>query len=175
METPENSTSLKKTKRKKWDRETILNACDQIFHQNGILLYKDLKQKGMPAPSTIEHIFKIPFKEFRDSYYPITSDVSANSPYKNKTKQEWTNLFIAEYKKIHPHSRSEYDQKKTPGTPSWRVIAKMNNTNSWNELLKITKLYIKKPNTTFTNYTVTSTSYSQQQLEKLSQKHCNSV
>lgn len=118
-----------------WTEENIIAACDKVYKRKGFLSASDLKRKDMPSHTDIANVFRMTAKQFRDTYYPLNTDIPANSPFRSKSKSEWTSMFIEDYRRISPKTQDEYNKLRSPSLPTWNTIAKMNGVTTWNRLL----------------------------------------
>ena len=100
---------------------------------------------GMEAAAeTVEVMEKL--AEIRDEL-PLTGwsegticdalGTSNSSPYGGKSKEKWTEDFIAQFAAIKPESAEQYDRQRRKKSPSWQTIAKYNGKKRWTELLSL--------------------------------------
>lgn len=120
---------------RKWNEENIFAACDKVLTRKGSLSASDFKCKDMPSHTDIAQVFHMSAKQFRDTYYPLKTDIPSTSPYCKHTVKEWTDSFISDYKRVMPKTQDEYNRLRAPSLPTWNTIAKMNGLTSWNNLL----------------------------------------
>lgn len=129
-----------------WSKATIFDTLEQFAIDNGRNpKVSDLRAKGMPPHPVIKHRFNMTAKEFLDTYFP-TSQKCNSRIFGNKSKEEWLEFFVNEYKRIKPSSAEEYNSYREKNSPSWASIAKMFSIERWNDFKKLAKVpdYYKK-------------------------------
>jgi hypothetical protein len=84
-------------------------------------------------------------REFLDKHYP-DQKLCSSKIYFTKTREDWHELFIAEYHVIKPGSAEEYNSNRPEGSPSWQTIAKMFEIIKWLDWLNFCEItpYVKK-------------------------------
>jgi hypothetical protein len=116
-----------------WSERTIFDTIDQFIIDNKrVPTATDFKKKGLPPHPVIKLRFGIELKEFLSKYYPVER-LCDSKDYYHKTKEQWQEIFISEYKKLKPHSAEEYNEHREKKTPTWATIAKMFNITKWIE------------------------------------------
>ena len=119
-----------------WSERTIFDTIDQfIIDNNRIPTGTDFKKKGLPPHPVIKLRFGINLKEFLNKYYPVKK-LCDSKDYYHKTKEEWQEIFLNEYKTHKPHSGEEYNEKREKKTPTWATVAKMYKISKWLEWIE---------------------------------------
>ena len=149
--------------KRKWNEENIFAACDRFYAKHGRILMTDFDKNGLPPHTSIKQTFQMTAKEFRDKYYPFPPGVSTRSVLATKSAEEWTQLFVDEYKRLQPKSQQDFNKRRNRAVPSWITIAHMNGCQNWGRLLVLTGLK-RSPDMP---YHITATSHSQEALNKL--------
>ncbi len=154
-------------KNRKWNEENIFAYCNKIMREQGRLLASDFGKPGAPSHMDVAVVFKMSVKEFRDQHYRLDRRISPLSPYFSRTVEEWTALFIEEYQKIKPRTKTEFDAKRGEGVPRWSAVARMHGKSSWTDLLIELGL---KPNRQHGLLVLHTTSKTQRAIEALDQE-----
>lgn len=148
----------------RWDETSIKEYCDKVYNETGRLTCKDFNHAGQPYRKVFNRVFGMTFSKYRDIHYPPQNGMSQYSPYSGKSRKEWTQIFVEEYKRIQPKSMEEYDRQRLQKTPSWITIARINGVNKWSELLGILGLGVESKISTLV---ISSISQSEIELLKL--------
>ena len=119
-----------------WSEEAIFDACDTWVEEHGELHMRDLVSPLLPSHPAIKNRFGISAREFRDKYYPISTDVSSRSPYYQKSIEEWNTLFVEEFTRIKCTGQDDYNARRNSGLPTWNTMASMNGVKTWRQLLQ---------------------------------------
>ena len=114
-----------------WSEQTIFDTIDQFIIDNGRMpAATDFRKKGLPPHPVIKLRFGMNLKEFLLKYYP-TERLCGSRVYFNKSKEDWRDLFIADYTKKKPHSAEEYNSVREAQLPTWGTLAKMFYVDKW--------------------------------------------
>lgn len=131
-----------------WTESAIHDAIQQWAIDNGRYpMVSDFKSRYLPSHPSVKNRFGMTLGDFLAKYYPQSKPRCKTPKYRYKTKYEWKEIFINEYKRINPHSCNEFDKKRSAGVPMWITIAKMFGLCTWKELLALCG--IKKGHTDF--------------------------
>ena len=119
----------------RWSEDTVHDTLRQFAAERGRNpTAADLKRRGMPPHTVIRLRFGMTAKAFLDTYYPPAPGGYASGPYGWKSKEDWTQDFIRQYKEKKPVSGQRYNAVRDAGSPSWLTIAKYNGGTSWRGL-----------------------------------------
>lgn len=126
-----------------WDSETIDDAIEQYKIDHGHYPkpcnFRD--DKKLPNAATVLYRTGIPLKDYLKRFYTKMTD---SVKYFDKPKEEWLNIFQAEFDRIHPKGANDFNVRRDKSTPTWNVVAQMFGTKKWSELLKIADREIKR-------------------------------
>ena len=129
-----------------WSEKTIFDTIDQFIIDHGRTpTVTDFKKKGMPPHPVIKLRFGKTLREFLDSHYP-TQKLCESKIFSSKSREEWQELFIAEYHKIKPGSAEEYNTHRQKGSPSWATVARLFDITKWLDWLLFCDIvpYVRK-------------------------------
>lgn len=129
-----------------WDEKTIFDTIDNwIIENHRVPNTKDLAQKGLPPPPVIKNRFGVRAMDFLNEKYPERLPKCKSQKYQYKTKEEWLQIFITEYKQIVPHSAQDFNLRRCKNNPTWSTYAQILEVSTWNELLTLANLPIYTP------------------------------
>lgn len=117
-----------------WSEAAIFDACDTWVQEHGELTMRAFASPQMPSHPAIKNRFGMTAREFRDKYYPMKG-VSARSPYRKRTVQEWNGLFTAEFTRLRCTGQDDYNRRRDRALPTWNTMAAMNRCKTWRQLL----------------------------------------
>ena len=157
--------SLARMEQIRWDRKSILAYCDAVMETKGSVEKTDFNHSGQPYKLAIRRAFNQTLLQFLDTYYPLPTGFSRASPYREKTREEWTEAFVQECRRLGTLNCEEYTQKHNRELPGWKAIAAMNQVATWTELIE--SVGLKSDDT---SYVVTKDSPSWRELRALRQK-----
>lgn len=120
-----------------WSNASIFDAIEQWKIDNGEYpSTSDLNKRGLPSKSVIKQKTKQNPINFLKKNFPRASSREHISPYIQKSKEEWLDIFIQEYMRIQPKYYYEYENKRNKYTPTARWLMKQFKIHTWNDLLK---------------------------------------
>lgn len=118
----------------RWSRAAVLDACEMYLQTHGALTVGDFHPPALPSRSTLERIFKMSARVFRDAYFPRSSS-RCNSPYRHRPPQEWRKCFIEDFYRVQPSSGADYNARRAGELPSWVTVARRLGHKTWRALL----------------------------------------
>lgn len=124
-----------------WTKDLVFQRLDQWKEEHGRNpTITNLAEPNMPKVFQIQRLFDMRATAFFNIYYPSDKPKKSRTPYTEKTREEYIDLFIKEYNRIKPHSSKDYNCKRNAKFPTWNTIARYVGVTTWNELLKITNV-----------------------------------
>ena len=116
-----------------WDDGGVREAIEAFVEKNGRnptpTDFKD-KKNGLPPHTSVERIYGITLGKWLEQNYPT------DRPSLEELKRKYTDIFLAEYRRIKPKSPDHYDAQRTKGTPCWYTVAKSHGFTNWRKLIK---------------------------------------
>lgn len=158
---------IKRENQRKWSEEAIIDYCNKVVEEKGRLLMSDFGVPGAPSPGSVACAFKMSARTFRDTYYGvgIKGGISPMPPYFQRTAEEWTQLFVADYQRVQPKSLTQYNRDRDKTLPRGNVIIRINGAKGWKDLL--CKLGLKDKPLYDGPITITATSLAQLDIDRL--------
>lgn len=139
----------------KWTEDAIFDACDQyILDHGGNLTTAAFLDKNLPSHPVIQHRFGMTARQFRDQYYPIKTNLSVHSKYRDTSIAVWNEVFVREFHKLRVLSMRDYNKRRDKNHPSGITLVRLNQLTSWNQMLQKLDLHCYRRGTEAVSFEV---------------------
>lgn len=116
-----------------WTDMAVRDAVAQYVEDHGQMPRPDdFRTRSLPPITAIHRLYSLTVGEWLEKNYTIPK-VDRSEEIAKQHKQQ-TELFIREYHRIKPHSREDYDRKRSSGLMSSQTIMIYNNAPTWTQL-----------------------------------------